>query len=469
VVGLLLAFLGVRALLALAARDLPSAHPIGLNAGVFAFLLVVAVVTGLAFGVVPAIQGARVDPRDNLSEGGRGGSSGRSQHRLRGALVAAELALSLVLLVGAGLLMKTFIALERTPSGLVTDHVLTFHVSLNGDKYANRPAEGFYQPVLERIQALPGVTSAGLVSLLPLQSYWTNGTFGIEGRPPAKRGQEPFAEFRFASAGYFTALHIPVRTGRNFTAQDVPGSLPVVIVNEALVKRYFPNEDPIGQRLRLDTLALTIVGVVGDVRGAALNQAAMPELFVAYQQVQAWAPNDMTIVVRTEVPPESVTSAIRAAVRSVDRSQPIFHVATMDDVVAQSLSSQRLYFWLLGTFALVALALATAGIYGVTSYLVTQRTREMGIRLALGASPGSLRRLVVRQGAVVAAVGTAIGLAVALALTRLLATFLYGVSATDPLTFALVAALLVAVALVASYIPARRATRVDPTVALRSE
>jgi predicted permease len=383
--------------------------------------------------------------------------------------VAAELALSLVLLAGAGLLMKTFIALEHTPSGLVTDHVLTFHVSLNGDKYAGHPADGFYHPVLQRIQTLPGVTSAGVISLLPLQNYWTNGTFTIEGRPPAERGREPVAEFRSASAGYFTALHIPVRRGRNFTEQDVSGSLPVVIINEALATRYFPNEDPLGQRLRLDTLALTIVGVVGDVRGASLDRAPMPELYIPYQQLQAWMPNDMTFVVRTEVPPTSVTSAIRAAVQAVDPGQPIFHVQTMDDVVAHSLTEQRLLLWLLGTFALVALVLATAGIYGVTSYLVTQRTREMGIRLALGASPASLRRLIVRQGALVAAIGTGLGLAAALARTRVLASFLDGVSATDPLIFTLVAILLVSVALVASYIPARRATRVDPTIALRAE
>ncbi|HEX5435578.1 MAG TPA: ADOP family duplicated permease, partial [Gemmatimonadaceae bacterium] len=467
--GLLFAHWGVRALVALASSSIPRAHPIGFDAGVFAFLLAIALVTGIAFGLIPALQSARVDPRDNLAEGGRGGSTGRSQQRFRHALVAAELALSLVLLVGAGLMMRALIALENTPSGLVTDHVLTLHVALHGDRFAGHRGDGFYRPVLQRIRAIPGVSAAGIISLLPLQDYWTNGSFEIVGRPTPQRGQEPFAEIRVASPGYFPALRIPVTRGRDFTEQDVPGALPAVIVNQALVKRYFPNEDPIGQRIRLDTLALSIIGVVGDVRGAQLNIAPMPELFAAYRQVEDDMPSDMTFVVRTKVPPASVTSAIRGAVQSVDPGEPIFNVQTMDNVVARSLSSHRLYLWLLGTFALVALVLACAGIYGVTSYLVTQRTREMGIRLALGAPPASLQALIVRQGAVVAGVGTVIGILAAYALTRVLASVLYGVSATDPVTFVLVAALLVAVALVASYLPARRATRVDPTTALRAE
>ncbi|HET7563752.1 MAG TPA: ABC transporter permease, partial [Gemmatimonadaceae bacterium] len=413
--GLLVAHWGVRALVALASQDIPRAHPIGFDAGVFAFLLAIALVTGMAFGLAPALQGARVDPRDNLSEGGRGGSTGRVQQRFRNGLVAAEIALSLVLLVGAGLLMKAFLAIERTPSGLITDHVLTLHVALNGDKYNGAPGDRFYTPVLQRVRAIPGVTSAGIISLLPLQDYWTNGNFEIVGRPAPERGHEPFAELRVASPGYFSALRVPVEAGRDFTEQDVPGSLPVVIINQALAKQYFPNESPIGQRIRLDTTAFTIVGVVGDVRGFRLDFAPMPALFTSYRQTSEFMPNNMAFVVRTEVPPASVTSAIRGAVQSVDPGQPIFNVQTMDEVVANSLSDHRTYLWLLATFAGVALVLATAGIYGVTSYLVTQRTREMGIRLALGATPASLQRLVVRQGAVVAVIGTVIGLVAAFA------------------------------------------------------
>jgi predicted permease len=314
------------------------------------------------------------------------------------------------------------------------------------------------------------VTSAGLTSLLPLQNYWWNTSFEIEGHPPAERGKEPVAEFRATSAGYFPALKIPILAGRNFTDHDAAGAPPVMLVNRTLVQRYFPNEDPIGQRLKIDTaLVFTIVGVVGDTRGASLAQAPMPEFYLPYQQLVGWLPNEMTFAVRTEVPPTSVVPAIRNAVRSVNPTQPIFSVETMDDVVTRSLSSSRLYMWLLGTFAVIALALATAGIYGVTSYLVTQRTRELGIRLALGAPPASLKAMVVRQEAVVAIIGTAVGLLGALAATRLLASFLYGVSATDPFIYGSVAVLLVAIAALASYIPARRATRVDPTTALRTE
>jgi len=468
--GLLVAYGGVRGLLALAARDIPHAHPIGLDAGVFVFLVSVALATGIAFGIVPALQSALVDPRDDLADGSRGGSTGRAQRRFRGILVGAEIALSLVLLIGAGLLMKSFIALANTPSGVDSDHVITFHVSVSGERIDSSATTSFYEPALRRIAALPGVTSAGITSLLPLQGYWWNSSFDIEGHPPAERGKEPVAEFRATSAGYFTALRIPILEGRNFTDHDAAGAPQVMLVNRTLVQRYFPNEDPIGQRLRLDTaLVFTIVGVVGDTRGASLGQAPMPEFYLPYQQLAGWLPTDMTFTVRTEVPPAGVVPAIREAIRAVDPSLPIFRVETMDEVVSRSLSSSRLYMWLLGTFAIIALALATAGIYGVTSYIVTQRTREMGIRLALGAQPASLKAMVVRQEVMVALAGTAAGLLGAYAATRVLASFLHGVSVTDPVVYVSVAFVLVAIATLASYIPARRATRVDPTTALRSE
>jgi predicted permease len=467
--GLALAHGGVRALVTLAAQDIPSAQPVGFDPGVFAFLLAVALATGIGFGLVPALQGAHVDPRDGLAEGGRGGSTGRAQQRFRSSLVAAELALALVLVIGAGLLLKAFLHLAATPSGLKTDHVLTLRVSLPEQKYQDHASDRFYRPVLERVAALPGVASAGWISVLPIQDYWYNGTFAIEGRPPAPRGQEPLAEHRAASPGYFAALGIPIRAGRTFSDQDAPGAPTAVIINEAFVHKYFPHENPIGHRLLLDSLALTIVGVVGDVRGAGLDRAPMPEFYVSYLQLPEFIPSSMTLVVHTTMPPTSLTSAIRGAIQSVDPAQPIYNVETMDRVVAESLSNQRLYLWLLGTFAGIALVLAAAGIYGVTSYLVTQRTREMGIRLALGAESKSLVALVVRQGASVAALGTLAGLVGAYALTRALSSLLYGVSATDPVVFGGVAALLVTVALVACYIPARRATRVDPVIALKDE
>ena len=467
--GLGVAHFGVRALTALAFEEIPRARSVTFDPGVFTFLLVVAVTTGVGFALVPALQGSSVDLRDGLSEGGRHGSGSRSQQRFRNVLVLVEIALALVLTVGAALLLKAFVRLEATPYGLTTDHVLTLHVSIAAQKYKSRLSDRFYRPVLERVAALPGVAAAGWVSLLPLQEYWSNGNFTIAGRPPALRGQEPFSEFRWASAGYFAALRIPIREGRNFSDRDEAGAPPVVIINAALAHKYFPQENPIGQRLVLDTLVLTIVGVIGDVRGAGLDQKPMPEMYFSYRQASEYVPNTMTLVIRATVPPTSLTPAISGAVRSVDPAQPIYDVETMDQVVSESLVNRRLYLRLLGAFAGMALVLAAAGIYGVTSYLVTQRTREIGIRVAIGAGAASVVRQVVCQGAKVAALGTLVGLVSAYGLTRLLASLLYGVSATDPAVFGGVAALLMGVALVACYIPARRATRVDPTIALRSE
>lgn len=466
--GLVLAVWGVRTLVTLASADIPRAHPVQLDGTVFAFLLAIAILTGIAFGLAPALHGTRTVLRDAMGSGARDGSTSHTQRRLRDALVAAEIALALVLVTGAGLLVKALLALERVPSGLVADHVLTLHVSLAGAKYADHPSRDFYEPVLDRVRALPGVTSAGWTSLLPLQDYWTNGTFSIEGKPPAPRGQEPSAELRVASDGYFAALGIPLREGRAFSEQDAPAATPVAVVNETLARRYFPHESPVGHRLRLADLALTIVGVVGDVRGAGLDRPAEPELYMSLRQ-SPYVPREMTLVAHTAVPPASIVSPVREAVRAVDPEQAIYDIETMDEVVTRSLSNHRLYTWLLGTFAAIALVLAAAGVYGVTSYLVAQRTRELGIRVALGAAPRSLPALVVRRSAAVALVGTVLGLLGALALTRLLATLLSGVSPTDPAVFAAVAAGLVAIALIASYLPARRATRVDPLIALQSE
>lgn len=468
-VGLALAHFGVRALTAQASQEIPGARVVTFNLGVFIFLLAIAVFTGVGLGLVPALQGTSIDPRIGLAEGGRVGSASRGQQRFRNGLVAVELALALVLTVGAGLLLKAFARLEATPTGLTTDHVLTLHVSIPGQKYQGRLTDRFYRPVLERVSALPGVAAAGWISLLPFQEYWSNGNFAIEGRPPAVRRQEPFAEFRWASAGYLSAFRIPIRNGRNFSDRDAPGAPPVVIINAALAHKYFPYENPIGQRLVLDTLRLTIVGVIGDVRGAGLDQEPMPEIYFSYRQLSEYIPNAMTLVVHASVSPTSLTPAIRAAVRSVDPGQPIYNVETMDQVVSESLSNRRLYLWLLGTFAGIALVLAAAGVSGVTSYLVTQRTRELGIRMAIGAEAALLVRLVLRQGAKTAAFGTLLGLGGAFGLTRLLSSLLYGVSATDSVVFGGVAALLAAVWFVACYIPARRATRIDPTIALRSE
>jgi putative ABC transport system permease protein len=382
--------------------------------------------------------------------------------------VIAEFALALVLLIGAGLLLRSFVALNSVDSGVRASGVLTMSVSLPQGKYPNGSMwQRFYEPALDRIQALPGVRAVGMIKLLPLQNWGTNGDFAIEGRPPAEPGQAPFAEFRETSPGYFRAMGIPIVKGRDLSAQDTANALPVAIINEALARKYFQGEDPLGQKIQWDGWR-TIVGVAGNIHQAGLNRDPLPELyFPAAQRPGAIA--GMTLVISTSIEPTSLTRAVESAIHSVDPSQPVFGVKTMERVVTDSLSSQRLFVWLLGVFASIALILASAGFYGVMSYLVTRRTQEFGVRMALGASGSDILRMVLRQSLMLIAVGVAIGLAGAFAVTRVLTNFLFGVKPTDLATFGVVSLVLIAVALIATYLPAVRATRVDPMVALRYE
>lgn len=479
VIGLLVAYISSGALVRLAGATIPLSNEIHFDPRVFTFLLAVAIATGIVFGLVPALQATHIDLTSDLKEGGGKGSIGRSGRRIRSILVIAETALALVLLVGAGLLMRTFLELQRTDSGMVTRNVLTMHVAVDEQKYDTAASILFYQPVIEKVGAIPGVRAVGFTSDLPLQKSDDNGPVTIEGRPPEKAGQQPVAEGRVVSPGYFSALGIPILRGRNFSSLDASAGYnfgakmatnvppPVLLINQAFARRYFANQDPIGRRMQIGLpMWLRIVGIVGDVRETQLGRPSAPTLFMSYLQ---FPQSEMTMVVSTTVPPTSVTPAVRAAIHSVDPNQPVFNVKTMDVVVAESVGSSRFYFWLLGCFALVALALAAAGIYGVMSYVVTQRTREIGIRMALGAKAGNVRRMVVRQGMTLVIAGLVLGTVVAFAITRLLAKLLYNVSATDPLTFACVALLLGGVALVASYIPARRAAQVDPVASLKYE
>ncbi len=454
----------------LAAGALPIAGGIALDGRVFAFLLAVSVVSGILFGLVPALQASREDVRDTLSDAGAKSTSGGNQKRFRSALVVLEIALSLILLVGAGLLLRGFLALSSTPSGLAPDRVLTAHLAVPDGQLKGSAARVF-QPLLDKLRHLPGVRSAGVISMLPIQDAWTNGSYLIEGRPTPKPGQEPSAEFRVASPQLFASLGIPILQGRDFTDRDGgPGSR-LLIVNEALARRDFPGQSAIGRQIRLDKEAPhTIVGVVGSVRQAGLDQQPLPEVYFPYVQISAedWLGNAV-LVVRTAQAPEGVTAAVRGEVASVDRELSLFDVETMDEVITKSLASRRLNLWLLGIFAGIALVLSAAGLYGVISYLVAQRTREIGVRIALGAQTRDVIGLVMGQGARLTAVGIALGLLGALAFTRVLASLLYGVSARDPLTFAGIAALLAAVALLATWLPARRAARVDPMSAIRNE
>ncbi|MFL5580763.1 MAG: ADOP family duplicated permease [Gemmatimonadaceae bacterium] len=466
--GVLFARWSLSAMRPLVEGALPRADQITIDTPVLLYLLAAAVASGVLFGLVPALQSSRADVRDYLGEGAKG-TSGGAQTRLRAGLVVAEIALSLVLLVGAGLLMRGFVKLRATPSGLDPHNVLTVRVGISDKVPSAERTTRFYGPVLERVRAIPGVVSAGLITLLPIQDAWTNGGYTVEGEPTPEPGKEPIAEMRMTSPGFYRSLGIPLVAGRDFEASDAATG--GVVVNQAFVKRHFKNgENPIGRRVNIYGAARPIVGVVGDVRQAGLDRDPLVEVHGYFNDTTntGWL-DEMTIVLKTTVPPGSITNAVRDAVRQVDPNQPMFRVQTMDEVIAQSLVGRRLNLWLLGIFAGVALVLAAAGLYGVIAYLVAQRTREIGIRMALGAQTRDVVRLVVGQGARLAALGVAVGLAGAWALTRLLASMLYGVSARDPLTFALVPAVLATVALLATWLPARRAARVDPLLAIRSE
>lgn len=469
--GLFLGWASLRWISTAAGPLLPRATEIAIDARVLAFLLAVTAITGALYGLIPALQTAHSDLQSELREGGRQGSVGRGAARFRASLVVTQIALSIVLLVGAGLLMRTFVALMSTDTGIATERVLTMKLALSGGKYEDAAAtvDRFYVPMLERVRAVPGVSEAGLINLLPLEEWGFNGNFGIAGKTYESAAEEPFAEIRLASPGYFAAMGIPILRGRGLTLQDDRGSSPVVVINRTLAERYFPGEDPVGQHLTdLGSEPIEIVGVAAPVRQARLTEQPRAELYVPLAQVP-WGIPEMSLVVGTALEPMSIAGAVRDAIREIDPQQPIFDVRPMRAVVEESVSDRRLYLWLLGVFAVVALVLAITGIYGLIAYSVAQRTREFGIRLALGAGVGHVSGMVVRQGGALAIGGLIVGIPAAYVLTRLLGSLLYGVGAADPLTYAAVAGVLLAVALAASWLPARRATRVDPMETLRAD
>jgi putative ABC transport system permease protein len=468
VLGLFLALWGVDGLVALAAGILPRSGEVRLDGRVVVFTLGISLLTGLIFGLAPALQVSRADVQDALKEGGNSGNSPR-RNWLRGALVVAEVSSAIVLLIGAGLLIHSFMRLQQVESGLRPENVLTCKITLplakypTGDSMAN-----FYRQVFDRVSALPGVQAAGATNLLPIQQTGTNGEITIEGHAPDPSGHGPLVEYRFATPDYFRAMGIPLVTGRLFTPQDQQNSEPVLIVNQTFARSLLPDEDPLGKRvLNFGPSGARIIGVVGDVKQSGLTSSIRPELFMPYTQ-GLWA-RTMSVVVRAASDHASLTAQVREAVQEVDPNQPIYGVQTMEQVISGSLASQRLNMVLLGIFAAVALVLALIGIYSVMSYTVTQSTREIGIRMALGAQAGDVLKLVVGHGLVLTLIGVVLGVATAFALTRLMSSLLYGVTATDPLTFVIVPALLVLVAVVSCYLPASRATKVDPMIALRYE
>ncbi len=466
--GLLLARWGVELLLAIAPDNLPRAYDIRLDTRVAGFTLLISLLTGIVFGLLPAMQASKIDLGETLKEGGRD-AAGLLRRRLRGFLIVGEVALAFVLLIGAGLLIRSFARLTEVDPGLNPRGVLTMDILLPFAKYKDGRGLTFFQQTLERVRALPGVEAAATVSSLPLSGAAGSGGFDIEGRPSPTE-QTFNAGFRIISSDFFKTFRVPLIKGRLIAESDSAKAPPVVVVNESLARDYFANEDPLGKRITLlgDTRVREIVGVVGDVKHSALDKEAKREIYWPMAQAR-FPPIFMSLAVRASGAPLQLLAAVRDQVWAGDRDLPIFNIDTMERLMAKSVAPRRFNLLLLGVFALVGLTLAGVGLYGVMSYTVTQRTREIGVRMAMGAQRGDVLRLVIGEGMKLALIGALIGLGGALALTRLLKTLLFGVSATDPLTFIVIAALLIIVALLACWIPARRATSVDPLVSLRVE
>ncbi|HSB12051.1 MAG TPA: ABC transporter permease [Blastocatellia bacterium] len=472
-VGLLLAIWGLSALIALAPAETPSLDQAQIDARVLAFTAGISLLTGLVFGLVPALQASKPDVNDSLKEGGRGSTGGAAGIRVRNLLVVSEIALSLVLLVGAGLLIRSFIRLQQFELGFNPDKLLTMRIQLPGSKYNDRKqVASFFQQLLERIEATPGVQSAGCISSIFLSDTPNSTNFSIEGRPVPVGAESIEVPLDAVSSNYFRVMGIPLLRGREFDDRDAIGTPRVAIINDTFAQRFFSGEDPIGKRYVYGTPGpnnddwITIVGVVGDMRRTGFDRPVRPETFLPQSQDPD---NALTIVARTTGDPASLAGALRSEVWAIDKEQSVYDVKTMDQTLGEMLSQRRFNMLLLGIFASVALVLAAVGIYGVMSYSVTQRTHEIGIRMAMGAQTRDVLNLVVRHGLLLAAIGIATGLSASLVLTRLMATLLYGVSATDPLTFVTIPLVLAGVALGACFVPARRATQVDPMIALRYE
>jgi putative ABC transport system permease protein len=470
--GLLAAIWGTPVLVSLIPENVPRIHEINVDLRVLGFALLVSFVTGVVFGLAPALQASRLDLNETLKEGARGTTGGLRQNRLRGFLIVSEVALAVVLMIGAVLLIKSFVRLLDVKPGFDPSHTLTMEVALPTlppSRYSNGKEQvAFFQQLVDRIHNLPGVNAAGAVISLPLTGASESTHLSIEGRPEAPQGQGPEADYNTVTADYFRALAIPLLKGRQFNDRDTADAPGVIIINEALARRYWPDEDPLGKRFTVgfEKSPRQIVGVVGSIKQSTLSAEARPAMYLPHLQSPA---GGMTLVVRSTGDPLAMAAVVREQVHSLDKSVPVTHIRPMDEVFAASVAQQRFSMFLVGLFGVLAVALAAIGIYGVMGYSVAQRAHEIGVRMALGARTGQVLKLILKDGLKLASLGVAIGLAGAFALTRLMSTLLFGVNPTDAPTFATVAVMLIAVALVACYIPARRATKVDPLVALRYE
>jgi len=472
-IAVLLAIWATNLLVALQPDNLPRLQEIGVDGRVLVFTFAVSLLTGIVFGLLPAWTASRSVVSEALKEGGRSATAGGARQRMRSTFVVVELAIALILLIGAGLLIKTFWNLRAVEPGFNPDHLLTMRVELSEVLYKEVDKQTrFRTQTLDAINSLPGVHAA-MVSELPLSGDSLDHEFLIDGRPPIAPGDEPSLESRSVLGDYFHTMQIPLRLGRDFGPQDLVENAPLVgIANEMMVRQYFANEDPLGKRIRWASDPkiqwVTIVGVVGDVKHFGLDLPEQPALYSPYTQINPWK-RWMAIAARTQSNPESMAQAVKQQIWKVDSQLPITEVKTMNEVSAASFAARRFNMLLLAIFAGLALLLAAVGIYGVMSYAVTQRTQEIGIRMALGARATDVLKLIIRNGLTLTLMGVGIGVAGALALTRLLTSLLFGVTATDKPTFIAVSAVLIVVALVACYLPARRATKVDPLVALRYE
>jgi putative ABC transport system permease protein len=474
VVGVGLALGGIRGMARLIPGDMLSGATVNLNGAVLLFVAGVVALAAFIFGLAPALHSTKPDVQSELKEGGRSSGGGVAQNRLRGALAVAEISLALVLLIGAGLMMKSLYRLLEVDPGFRPERVLTMGMDLRAQQYSEDPAVlNFWQQLIDRVSALPGVQSAAVGTVIPLTDSHSRSDVTIEGMALPTPGNFPHPDVHIVSPGYITALGIPLLRGRTFTDQDNEKAPLAGMINAMVARRFFPNEDPIGKRFMFGHPSAanppkwyTVVGVVSDTRLYGLANPARLEVYVPFRQNPR---NSMALVVKSGADPASLTSAIRDAVQSIDKDQPVFAVSTMQELVSNSVATRRMTLVLLGLFSGLALVLGAIGIYGVISYSVAQRTHEIGIRMALGAPRADVFRLVVGEGLKLAGVGITIGIAAAFGLARLLSSLLYGISATDFETFLGVAVLLALVALVACYVPARRAMRVDPTVALRYE
>jgi putative ABC transport system permease protein len=473
--GLLLAMWGVEALVAFSPGNIPRLNEVNVDFRVLAFTFGVALLTGLLFGLFPALHASNPNLNDTLKEGGRGTTEGGRGGRIRRALVVAEVALALVPLVGAGLMVKSFIRLQEVNPGFNPDRVLAVEVYLPRTTYKEGPqATAFYRELLTKVQNLPGVESAGAIDTLPLSGGGNVFSFFIEGQTYQPTDKTPDAEFRTVTPEYFQTMNIPLLRGRLLSEQDGPNVPKAFVINDTLARRYFGNEDPIGKRMNLgDTQTpdwYTVVGIVQDTRHGSLAAEPYPQMYAVNTQIFQ---RSMTLVVRTAGNPAALIPAVRSTATAMDSSLALNNTRTMAQVIAQSVARPRFHMQLMALFAIVALLLASVGIYGVMAYSVTQRTHEIGVRMALGASSADVIRMVVRQGMTLTLIGVGLGLAGAFVIAQLIASLLSGllfeVGNHDPLTFAGIALLLALVALVACLIPARRATKVDPMIALRYE